>query len=149
MKFEVNIDKKYAIIIGLILLTGIIVYAQVDTSQPHHSASQIELEDGITLQERINKIGELEVIKCTAEITQTDYSGDHEGCTVTVSCTNERSKDYSWRTTGEWDDNKCWAQFDSEFTTPNIEALTTNDAGYMDGGRVENTREYYMLKLKK
>ncbi len=54
MKLEVNIEKKYAYgILGtLILLAGIlIVYAEIDTSQPYHDASQIRGLDTDSLME--------------------------------------------------------------------------------------------------
>ena len=76
MKIEVNIDKKYVIILGLILLTGIIVYAQVDTSQPYHGASQIEFSDGTTLEYmRTFQAGDILIASSNAQSSKTrDYN---------------------------------------------------------------------------
>lgn len=51
MKIEVNIDKKILLIVIGIFLIGTGVYAAVNTSLPYHPASQVQFNDGSSLED--------------------------------------------------------------------------------------------------
>ncbi len=56
MKLEVDVTKRrFFIILGvlLVLSASVVVYAAVNKAQPWHSASQVEMADGRSLQEDI------------------------------------------------------------------------------------------------
>lgn len=147
MKIEVNIDKKILLVVLGIFLIGAGVYATVSTSLPYHDASQVRLNNGDSVQDSLQKIQGLSIVNCTPEITYRDYTGDNEACTVTMTCSNGKTKNFGSGNYGHMDDSKCWDIVDPKMNPLDTSDLTNtgNVSSYF--GKRSGVREWIFLEI--